>query len=82
MIVRILNQPADRDSFYDCRNCCLKKLERDGRLSPTEHVLILEFLSDEPIEVILDGGDEIYYMNDSGKTVHANYRMVNKKPKH
>ena len=74
MIVRILNKKQDCDKFYDCRNSCLRKqVGSEGE----EHCLILESGSDS-IEVVLTSRDEVYYMNDSGKTVHADYVMLGK----
>ena len=84
MIVRILNRKTDRDKFFDCRNSCLRKVKRIADVTnkiteDTEELsLILEFKSDSVIEVVLDAGDEIYYMNNNGKTVHADYRLLNK----
>jgi len=77
MIVRIINQKHDNDSdrFYDCRNSCLRK-QKIGDVE--EFSLIFEFEPDGSIEVVLRPGDEIYYMNDVGKTVHADCRMLRK----
>ena len=72
MIVRILNQKADSDKFLDCRNTCLRKT-KDGGFS-----LLFEYEKDKTDEIILNSGDEIYYMNDNGKTVHVDRRLFNK----
>lgn len=71
MIVRILNQKTNSDRFFDCRSSCLNTTSE----KPT---LILEFAIEKPIEVMLSSRDEIYYMNNSGKTVHADYIMLNR----
>lgn len=76
MIVRVLNKKRDRDSLYDCRNSCLRKTDLPKGVK--EYTLIFEFVSEKSIEVVLAPGDEIYYMNDNGKTVHADYVMLNK----
>ena len=75
MIVRILNRKTETDKFFDCRNSCLCKCQTN---KPEEWSLILEFTGDHSIEQVLGKGDEIYYMNDNGKTVHADYRMLQK----
>jgi len=75
MIVRILNKKEDTDKFFDCRNSCLCKGQPH---KPEEWSLIFEFTGDHSIELVLGEGDEIYYMNDNGKTVHADYRMLQK----
>lgn len=73
MIVRILNRKADTDKFFDCRNSCLRKGQTN---QPEEVSLIFEFTGDSAVEQVLGKGDEIFYMNDNGKTVHADYRML------
>jgi len=75
MIVRILNKKMDADKLFDCRNSCLRK-QKIGKVE--EYSLIFEFTDEKAIEVVLNPGDEIYYMNDGGKTVHADYVMLNK----
>ena len=75
MIVRILNKKTDRDGFYDCRNSYLQK-QKMGDVE--EYSLTFEFIDGTTIEVVLSSGDEIYYMNDGGKTVHADYVMRSK----
>ena len=81
MIVRILNRKTDRDKFFDCRNSCFRKVKRiasvDNKITTEEPSLILEFVNEKAIEVVLDSGDEVYYMNNNGKTIHADYRMLN-----
>jgi len=42
-----------------------------------EFSLIFEFTVGDSIEVVLGKGDKIYYMNDSGKTVHADCKARN-----
>ncbi len=76
MIVRVLNKKRDRDSLYDCQNSCLRKTDLPEGVK--EYSLILEFIPEGQIEVILVSGDEVYYMNDSGNTVHADYIMRDK----
>lgn len=71
MIVRIINDREGSDKFYDCRNTCVLR-SVGGR---DETVLIIEFRSDRSIKVVLNLGDEIYYMNDIGKTVHVDRRV-------
>ena len=74
MIVRILNKKTDTDKLFDCRNSCLQKqVGPEGE----EYCLIVESGSNS-IEIVLASRDEIYYMNDSGKTVHADYVMLDK----
>ena len=75
MIVRILNKKTDTDKLFDCRNSCLRKQKIE---KTEEYSLIFEFVDEKSIEVILSSGDEIYYMNDNGKTVHADYVMLNR----
>lgn len=74
MIVRILNNKEGSDKFFDCRNTCVQ----ENVIGPNETSLIIEFRSDDNIEVILNPGDEIYYMNDVGKTVHVDRRVYKK----
>lgn len=74
MIVRILNNKKSSDKFFDCRNTCV--LDSVGGRDET--ALIIEFRLGGNIEVILNSGDEIYYMNDAGKTVHVDRRMYKK----
>jgi len=76
MIVRILNDKEDTDRFYDCRNSCVHKTNRVGG-DEDEFSLIFEFTVGDSIEVVLGKGDKIYYMNDSGKTVHADCKARN-----
>lgn len=76
MIVRIVNKKRDRDSLFDCRNSCLRKTDLPEGVK--EYSLILEFVPEGNIEVVLTSGDEVYYMNNSGSTVHADYVMRNK----
>ncbi len=75
MIIRVLNRKTDTDKFFDCRNSCILKTKHQN---PEELSLILEFVSGGDIELVLGVGDEIYYMNDSGKTIHADYRSLHK----
>jgi len=75
MIVRILNNQQDTDKFYDCRNSCIRKANQE--VEPGEFWITFEFTPDGTIEVILAPGDEIYYMNDAGNTIHADHRMCN-----
>lgn len=74
MIVRVMNDKENTDKFFDCRNTCV--LKNIG--SRDETSLIIEFRSGDNMEVILGSGDEIYYMNDVGKTVHVDRRMYKK----
>ena len=71
MIVRILNGKQDSDKFLDCRNSCLRKV-KEGEFS-----LLFEYEKGKTDEVMLNPGDEIYYMNDSGKTIHIDRRLFN-----
>ena len=70
MIVRILNERLDMDRFFDCRDTCIGKMDKEG-----EFFIMFEFDSGESIEIALTAGDAIYYMNDSGSTVHSDCRM-------
>lgn len=77
MIVRILNDKEGTDRFYDCRNSCLRTREGEQPPLREEKTLIFEFAFalDASIEVVLRPNDDVYYMNDNGKTVHIDRRM-------
>lgn len=73
MIVRILNKEKDSDKFYDCRNTCVRGgVGKEGK----ETHLDIEFTSGQSIEIILAHGDAIYYMNEVGKTIHSDCKML------
>ena len=74
MLVRILNSEQDTDRFFDCRNSCIRKSDREDR-KDWEFLLDLEFEDRASLTIVLAAGDAIYYMNDSGATVHADRRM-------
>lgn len=79
MIVRILNGKEGRDKFYDCRHSCM--LETALSKDKKEVSITFEFVSGSSMEVVLNSGDEVYYMNDSGKTVHVDRRMYSRTSK-
>jgi len=72
MIVRILNKKLDVDKFYDCRNSCIEANQE----RPGEFLIAFEFTPNGTIQVVLAPGDEIYYMNNAGDTVHSDLRML------
>lgn len=75
MIVRIINEKRKSDKLIDCRNTCV--MDSVGKEKDT--VLIIGYMpAGEGIEIVLSPGDEIYYMNDTGKTVHVDRRMYNR----
>lgn len=70
MIVRILNEKLDFDGFYDCEYANIYPNDtgefflscgNQGRTDRTRG---------------LQPGDEIYYMNNFGKTIHSDCRML------
>lgn len=73
MVVRVINAEEDFDGFYDCE-CAnvysdnmggfFLSCGRSGKKDWTRK---------------LRSGDEIYYMNDSGKTIHSDCRMLKSK---
>ncbi len=71
MIVRILNKDENYDKFYDCRNSCLRKVKFAEK---TEDVLLVEVTAGDVSEVILNAGDKVFYMNNSGQTIHIDRR--------
>lgn len=78
MIVRVLNQQHDKDKFFDCRNSCLQRGVNTSGTPPGETILTLEFTLGPSSILVLEFGDEVYYMNDAGKTVHSDCRMLKK----
>ena len=75
MIVRVLNTKQDTDRFYDCRNSGIRKSNRERKEDGEEFLMDFEFEDRASLTVVLVAGDAIYYMNDTGATVHADRRM-------
>lgn len=70
MLVRILNYGMDYDKWFDCRTASVVLTENKKK----EFCLIMEFVNGTDATIVLDKGDEIYYMNNEGKTIHKDYR--------
>lgn len=75
MIVRILNRCKDYDKWLDCKTTCLV-VDKDPEKKKLEFDLIVEFADGRDITLVLDKGDEIYYMNNEGKTINRDMRML------
>lgn len=76
MIVRIVNKKEDYDKFYDCQtSAVIRDNLENGKLKG--FLLILEFGKGQgDITIGLSENDSIYYMNDSGKTIAVDNRML------
>jgi len=71
MIVRILNKKENYDKFWDCFSACITTIA-----SPDEFGLYIETREAGSITIVLTKGDEIYYMNNEGRTINTDHRML------
>jgi len=75
MIVRIRNKDKDSDRFFDCVRSCVIPNTDDQGVRLKDFLLIVDFGKvNQDITFVLDKGDEIYYMNDTGKTIATDMR--------
>lgn len=80
MIVRVLNRKRDSDKLFDCvrSEVVEEKLDVEEGQPNSQHILIVEFEDGGDCTFVLNKGDEIYYMNNAGRTIQRDLRFRNK----
>lgn len=79
MIVRLLNEKRNSDKFFDCvRSDVFEETLDPGNEQPIKRFyLVTEFEYGGDCTFELSAGDEIYYMNNAGKTIARDLRFKN-----
>jgi len=74
MIVRIINNKADSDKFWECFSASIVKTGEAAN-EPVEYSLYIESQQLGSVTIQLSQGDQVYYMNNEGKTINSDMRM-------